>query len=155
MCKVLGVGSGCLRRFSVVSAVGAWPVSRGGVLSASRIGERISLPRLEPTVRTRAAATRVTASRRSALESDSKPGGRREVGATPHARIDLRLPSAILGRLGGPHEDRTCGLLISASARTDGSNPGGGNMLEYQKRGAARIELRLPASILARLAEVG
>ena len=30
-----------------------------------------------------------------------RSGGGREGGATPHARIDLRLPTAILGRLAG------------------------------------------------------
>ena len=78
--------------------------------------------------------------------------GGREDGTRTHARIDLRSPPAILGRLGGGQFDRIRGSHVSASARTDGSNPGGGNtwdsILERRRPDSNRGIKALQASAL-------
>ena len=76
----------------------------------------------------------------------------REDGATPPARIDLRLPSAILARLGGRLAGRTAGNIFPPRLEPNGSNPGGGNtrdsILERRRPDSNRGIKALQASAL-------
>ena len=62
-------------------------------------------------------------------------GGGARMGQKHTARIELRLPSAILARLGGGLAGRNADHIFPPRLEPNGSNPGGGNMRDsIQKR---------------------